>query len=75
MSQGIKMLDPTMSLAKVPAASVTALAGQNHRTNIDNTWKYCPLRWDLKQQYPGYSVKQCNIIDALGVNLARLTYF
>ena len=27
----------------------------------------CPLRWELKQQFPGYEVKQHNIIiDALG---------
>ena len=29
--------------------------------------KYSPLRWELKQQYPGYEVKQFNIIiDVLG---------
>ena len=29
--------------------------------------KYGPLRWELKQQYPGYEVKQFNvIIDVLG---------
>ena len=30
---------------------------------------YDPLRWELKQQYPGYDVKQFNIhvvIDVLG---------
>ena len=29
--------------------------------------KYAPLRWELKQQYPGYEIKQVNIIiDVLG---------
>ena len=26
------------------------------------TLKYGPLRWELKQQYQGYEVRQCNII-------------
>ena len=30
------------------------------------TFKYGPLRWELKQQFPGYEVQQHNIIiDAL----------
>ena len=28
----------------------------------EKTAKYGPLRWELKQQYPGYEVKQFNII-------------
>ena len=33
----------------------------------EKTAKYCPLRWELKQQYPGYEGKQFNIItDVLG---------
>ena len=33
----------------------------------EKTTKYGPLRWELKQQYPGYEVKQFNIIiDVLG---------
>ena len=33
----------------------------------EKTAKYSPLRWKLKQQYPGYEVKQFNIIiDVLG---------
>ena len=33
----------------------------------EKTVKYAPLRWELKQQFPGYEVKQHNIIiDALG---------
>ena len=29
--------------------------------------KVCPLRWELRQQFPGYEVKQYNIIiDTLG---------
>ena len=33
----------------------------------EKTLKYGPLRWELKQQFPGYEVQQHNtIIDALG---------
>ena len=33
----------------------------------EKTTKYAALRWELKQQYRGYEVKQCNvIIDVLG---------
>ena len=33
----------------------------------EKSLKYGPLRWKLKQQYPGYKVKQYNItIDVLG---------
>ena len=28
----------------------------------EKSLKYGPLRWELKQQYPGYKVKQYNII-------------
>ena len=29
--------------------------------------KYAPLRWELKQRYPGYESNECNIIlDVLG---------
>ena len=35
--------------------------------DTEKTLKYRPLRWELKQQYPGYKVEQFNIIiDALG---------
>ena len=35
--------------------------------DAEKTAKYGPLRWELKQQYPGYEVKQFNIIiDELG---------
>ena len=30
--------------------------------DAEKTAKYGPLRWELKQQYPGYEVKQFNII-------------
>ncbi|PFX20149.1 hypothetical protein AWC38_SpisGene15417 [Stylophora pistillata] len=34
----------------------------------EKTMKYAPLRWELKQRYPGYEINQCNIIlDVLGV--------
>ena len=33
----------------------------------EKTTKYAPLRWELKQQFPGYDIRQYNIIiDALG---------
>ena len=35
--------------------------------DTEKTAKYGPLRWELKQQYPGHEVKQFNIIiDVLG---------
>ena len=35
--------------------------------DAEKSAKYGPLRWELKQQYPGYEVKQFNIIiDVLG---------
>ena len=34
----------------------------------EKTIKYGPLCWELKQQFPGYDIRQCNIIvDVLGV--------
>ena len=37
------------------------------KKNEEKTVKYAPLRWELKQQFPGCEVKQHNIIiDALG---------
>ena len=37
------------------------------RKEEDKTLKYGPLRWELKQQFPGYKIKQHNIIiDVLG---------
>ncbi|PFX17853.1 hypothetical protein AWC38_SpisGene17793 [Stylophora pistillata] len=41
----------------------------NNRTRKDEekTLRYGPLRWELRQQFPGYEVKQYNIVmDALG---------
>ena len=33
----------------------------------EKTMKYAPLRWELKQRYPGYEINQYNIIlDVLG---------
>ena len=33
----------------------------------EKTINYGPLRWELKQQFPGYDIRQCNIIiDVLG---------
>ena len=31
----------------------------------EKTTKYGPLRWELKQQYPGYNVKQFNKVMCL----------
>ena len=37
------------------------------RKDDEKTLKYGPLRWELRQQFPGYEVKQYNIIlDVLG---------
>ena len=37
------------------------------RKDEEKTLKYEPFRWELRQQLPGYEVKQYNIImDALG---------
>ena len=37
------------------------------KKNEEKAVKYAPLRWELKQQFPGYEVKQHNIIiDVLG---------
>ena len=35
--------------------------------NQEKTTKYAPLRWELKQQHRGYTIKEYNIIiDVLG---------
>ena len=37
------------------------------KTDEEKTLKYGPLRWELKQQYPGHEIHQYNtIFDALG---------
>ena len=37
------------------------------RKTSEKTMKYAPLRWELKQKYPGYEISQYNIIvDVLG---------
>ena len=40
----------------------------NHdKKTSEKTMKYAPLRWELKQRYPGYEINQYNIIlDLLG---------
>ena len=40
----------------------------NHdKKDEEKTLKYGPLRWELKQQFPGYHVEQYNvIIDVMG---------
>ena len=35
----------------------------NHdKKTSEKTMKYAPLRWELKQRYPGYEMNQSNII-------------
>ena len=37
------------------------------KKETEKTIKYAPLRWEMKDRYPGYVVKQINIIvDVLG---------
>ena len=39
----------------------------NREKSEEKTMKYGPLRWELKEQFKGYDVHQCNIImDVLG---------
>ena len=37
------------------------VSNRDKRTS-EKTMKYAPLRWELKQRYPGYEINQCNII-------------
>ena len=38
-----------------------------HENNQEKTQKYDALRWELKQQYPGFEIRQVNlIVDVLG---------
>ena len=42
------------------------LSNRDKKTS-EKTMKYAPLRWGLKQRYPGYEINLCNIIlDVLG---------
>ena len=41
--------------------------GNRGKKETEKTTKYAPLRWEMKERYPGYVVKQINIIvDVLG---------
>ena len=41
--------------------------GNRGKKETEKTPKYAPLRWEMKNRYPGYVVKQINIIvDVLG---------
>lgn len=41
--------------------------GNRGKKETEKTTKYAPLRWEMKDRYPGYVVKQINIIvDVLG---------
>ena len=40
---------------------------ENREQNQEKTSKYAPLRWEMSQQFPGYTISQHNIIvDVLG---------
>ena len=46
--------------------SCTWVSNRDKKTS-EKTIKYAPLKWELKQRYPGYEINQCNIIlDVLG---------
>ena len=46
--------------------SCTWVSNRDKKTS-EKTMKYAPLRWELKQRYPGYEINQYNIIlDVLG---------
>ena len=36
--------------------------GNRGKKETEKTTKYAPLRWEMKERYPGYVVKQINII-------------
>ena len=36
--------------------------GNRGKIETEKTTKYAPLRWEMKDRYPGYVVKQINII-------------
>ena len=41
--------------------------GNGGKKETEKTTKYAPLCWEIKDRYPGYMVKQINIIvDVLG---------
>ena len=43
------------------------ITSNRQKKTSEKTMKYAPLRWELKQKYPGYEISQCNIIeDVLG---------
>ena len=39
------------------------------KKEVEKTTKYAPLRWELKQQFPTYTVKQFNIISDLQIGV------
>ena len=41
--------------------------GNRGKKETEKTTKYAPLRWEMKDRYPGYVIKQINfIVDVLG---------
>ena len=53
---------------KVWAVEMSCPWVENRRKkDMEKTAKDGPLRWELRNQYPGYNIEQCNIvIDVLG---------
>ena len=53
---------------KFPAVEMSCPWTENReKKQEEKTIKYGPLRWELKQQFPGYDIRQYNIIiDVLG---------
>ena len=48
---------------KVWAVEMSCLWVENRgKKNEEKTAKYGPLRWELRKQYPGYNINQCNIV-------------
>ena len=39
-----------------------AWINNGEKKDEEKTLKYDPLRWELKQQFPGYRVEQYNVI-------------
>ena len=48
---------------KVWAVEISCPWVENPRKkDEEKTIKYRPLRWELRKQYPGYNIDQCNIV-------------
>ena len=48
---------------KVWAVELNCLWMENSaKKDEEKAIKYGPLRWELRKQYPGYNIDQCNIV-------------